>query len=71
MLHSPARKNMLRPSRYLIDGYEGMKAREARMPAPSKKEVAAAAARIVPFFEAWGKMDKASQRRKRLNPPAS
>ncbi|MFI5455362.1 MAG: tetratricopeptide repeat protein [Isosphaerales bacterium] len=50
----------------LVGGYEGMKAREAKIPAPSTKALAAAAARIVPFYEAWGKADKAAAWRKKL-----
>ena len=38
----------------LIDGYEGLKAREAKIPPRFKKELSAAASRIVPFYEKWG-----------------
>jgi len=51
---------------FLVGGYEGMKAREAKIPAPSKKVLAAAGARIVPFYEAWKKADKAAEWRKKL-----
>jgi len=51
----------------LVDSdYEGLKAREAKTPAPSKKRLTEAAERIVPFYEAWGKPDKAAEWRKRL-----
>jgi eukaryotic-like serine/threonine-protein kinase len=53
----------------LVQGYEGMKARSATAPAQSKKQVAAAAARIVPFYEAWGKKDNADEWRKRFATP--
>jgi hypothetical protein len=36
----------------LIDGYEGMKARAARIPGPHRRRLPEAAARIVPFYEA-------------------
>ena len=50
----------------LVQGYEGMKVRAAKVPAQSKKQAAAAAARIIPFYEALGKKDKADEWRKRL-----
>jgi eukaryotic-like serine/threonine-protein kinase len=50
----------------LVGGYEGMMARATKIPAPSKKLLSAAAAQIVPFYEAWGKPDKAAEWRKKL-----
>jgi hypothetical protein len=44
----------------LIQGYEGLKSREAKIPAPSKKHLAAAAARIVPFYESWSQPEQAA-----------
>jgi serine/threonine protein kinase/tetratricopeptide (TPR) repeat protein len=55
----------------LVQGYEGLKAREASIPAPSRGNLAAAAARIVPFYEAWGRADKAAEWRKTLGQPAA
>jgi tetratricopeptide (TPR) repeat protein len=46
---------------FLIGGYEGLKAREGRIPAPARGRLRAAAARIVPFYEAWGRPDKAAE----------
>jgi serine/threonine protein kinase len=46
---------------YLIQGYEGLRQREARLPAQAKKEIDVAAGRIVPFYEAWGKTDQAGE----------
>jgi hypothetical protein len=43
-----------------------MTAREAKIPAPSQKQLAAAAGRIVPFYEAWGKPEKAVEWRTKL-----
>jgi hypothetical protein len=51
----------------LVQGYEGLKAREAKMSVPARRHVSGAAARIVPFYEAWGKPDKAEEWRKRLD----
>jgi tetratricopeptide (TPR) repeat protein len=53
----------------LIGGYEGLEARQAKIPVPSRKTLPAAAARIVPFYEAWGKMDKAAEWRRKLGSP--
>jgi tetratricopeptide (TPR) repeat protein/tRNA A-37 threonylcarbamoyl transferase component Bud32 len=53
---------------FLIRGYEGLEAREAKIPAPFKKRLPEAAARIVPFYEAWGKREKAEEWRMRLAP---
>jgi tetratricopeptide (TPR) repeat protein len=54
----------------LIQGYEGLKAREATISAPAKKYLSAAAARIVPFYEAWGQPAKAAAWRAKLPPTA-
>ncbi len=35
------------------------------MPAQGKRELLAAAARIVPFYEAWGKKEKAEDWRRK------
>jgi tetratricopeptide (TPR) repeat protein len=53
----------------LVGGYEGMKAREARIPARSRRFLASAASRIAPFYEAWGKADKAAEWRTKLGQP--
>ena len=45
----------------LVTGYEGMKAREARIPAQGRPRLAAAARRVVELYEAWGKADKAAE----------
>jgi eukaryotic-like serine/threonine-protein kinase len=49
---------------YLIHGYEGMKAREPKIPAPYRKVVPEALERIVRLYEASGKKDKAQDWRK-------
>ena len=58
---------------YLIGGYEGLSANEAKIPATRKKDVANDGARIVPFYEAWGKPKDAAIWREKLaaaNPEA-
>jgi hypothetical protein len=49
----------------LIAGYEGLDSRAPKLPAPVEKYVAAAAARIPPFYEAWEKPEKAAEWRKK------
>jgi serine/threonine protein kinase/tetratricopeptide (TPR) repeat protein len=39
----------------LIKGYEGLKAREDRIPAPARVNLTASAGRIVAFYEVWSK----------------
>jgi tetratricopeptide (TPR) repeat protein len=53
----------------LIDGFEGLKARQDKIPAQQKKSLAEAAARIVPFYESWGKPEKADEWREKLKAP--
>jgi hypothetical protein len=57
----------------ILAGYEGLKAREARIPAHRREDLEAAAGRIVPFYEAWGRPEKAAAWKARLDragPPA-
>jgi tetratricopeptide (TPR) repeat protein len=44
----------------ILAGYEGLKAREAKIPAPRKPSLAEAAERVVQLYEAWGKRDQAA-----------
>jgi tetratricopeptide (TPR) repeat protein/tRNA A-37 threonylcarbamoyl transferase component Bud32 len=55
----------------LIDGYEGLKAREAKIPAPAKHRIAEAGARILELYEAWGKKDKADMWRQKMRRPTN
>jgi hypothetical protein len=48
-----------------------MKAREERIPAPFRKLLSEASARIVPFYKAWGKPDRLAEWRKRLEQSAA
>jgi tetratricopeptide (TPR) repeat protein len=54
----------------ILEGYRGMKAREAKIPVPHGKKLAEAAARIVTLYEAWGKVDKAAEWRRNLETAA-
>jgi hypothetical protein len=54
----------------ILSGYEGMKAREARIPPPGKPRLTEAAERLVNLYEAWGKQDKAAEWRARLVRPS-
>ncbi len=49
-----------------VDGYEGMKAREARIPAPYRSRVLEAAMRMVQLYEAWNKPVEAAALRIKL-----
>jgi eukaryotic-like serine/threonine-protein kinase len=47
-------------------GYEGMKAREAKITAPNKPYLSKAAERVVRLYEAWGKRDEAAAWKEKL-----
>jgi hypothetical protein len=54
----------------IVSGYEGMKARAARIPPPGKPRLTEAAERVVKLYEAWGKPEKAAEWRARLSKPS-
>ena len=54
---------------FLLQGYDGMKAREARIPAPSRRRLPAAGKRIVTLYNAWGKQNMAEEWTKKLDTP--
>jgi hypothetical protein len=54
----------------IVSGYEGMKAREARIPPPGKPLLTDAAERVIKLYEAWGKKDKAAEWRAKLAKPS-
>jgi hypothetical protein len=64
-------KKYAEAERLLIGGYEQLKARESKIPSPARNRLRAAAARIVPFYEAWGQPEKAAEWRKKLGPGAA
>ncbi len=51
----------------LVQGYEGMKQREAQIPATGKIRLTEALERVVQFYEATGKPDEAATWRKKLD----
>jgi hypothetical protein len=55
----------------IVAGYEGMKAREAKIPPPSKPSFTEAAERVVRLYEEWGNKDKAARWRAKLARPSS
>jgi serine/threonine protein kinase/tetratricopeptide (TPR) repeat protein len=50
----------------LLAGYEGLKSRSSKIPAPSRKRLAEAGAWIIQLYDAWDKKDKADEWRKKL-----
>jgi tetratricopeptide (TPR) repeat protein len=50
----------------VVPGYEGMKARETKIPASGKPRLLEAAVRVVRLYEAWGKPEKAAAWKDRL-----
>jgi non-specific serine/threonine protein kinase/serine/threonine-protein kinase len=53
----------------ILQGYEGMKARGARIPASNKPRLAEAAERVIQLYETWGKRDQAAAWKARLEMP--
>ena len=50
----------------LLSGYEGMKAREAKIPPAGNPRLSEALERLVQLYDAWGKPEQAAAWRKRL-----
>ena len=50
----------------LIHGYEGMKAREAKIPVPYRNKLAEAGARIIELYDLWNKPEKVAQWKAKL-----
>jgi hypothetical protein len=50
----------------LIEGYKGMKEREAKIPAPRKHRLAEAGERVVRLYDDWGKPEEAAKWRAKL-----
>jgi tetratricopeptide (TPR) repeat protein len=55
----------------IVSGYEGMKAREARIPPPGRPRFTEAAERVLKLYEAWGKPEKAAEWRAKLAKPSA
>ncbi len=58
-------KNYAGAEPYLLQGFEGLKAREARIPEFSRQRIAEARARVIKLYEAWGQPAKAEEWRRR------
>jgi tetratricopeptide (TPR) repeat protein len=54
----------------IVEGYEGMKARKARIPPPGKPRLTEAAERVVKLYKTWGKPEKAAEWRARVSKPS-
>jgi serine/threonine protein kinase/lipopolysaccharide biosynthesis regulator YciM len=52
----------------LLQGYEGLKQREDKIPPPGRVRLSEAVERLVQLYDAWGRKDKAAEWRKRLPP---
>ena len=55
----------------IVSGYEGMKARQTKIPPPGKPRFTEAAERVVKLYEAWGKKDEAARWRAKQARPSS
>jgi serine/threonine protein kinase/tetratricopeptide (TPR) repeat protein len=53
------RRNYVEAEPLLIQGYRGLSERQVKIPAPARRNLVAAAGRIVPFYEAWDKPEQA------------
>ena len=49
----------------ILSGYEGLKARETKIPAQHKLRLTEAIERVIALYKAWGKKDKADEWRKK------
>jgi hypothetical protein len=67
--------SLLRQGRYaeaeplIIAGYEGMKARAAKIPGPGKHRLREAGERVIRLYEALGKPDQAAAWKAKLGMP--
>jgi eukaryotic-like serine/threonine-protein kinase len=64
-------KKYAEAERLIVSGYEGMKAREAKIAPPGRPSLTDAAGRVVKLYEAWGKKDKAAEWRAKLAKPSA
>jgi tetratricopeptide (TPR) repeat protein len=61
-----AQKKFAEAEPFLLQGYEGMKSREAKIPAGAQNQLSEAGGWIIRLYDGWGKKDKAAEWRKRL-----
>jgi hypothetical protein len=50
----------------VVSGYDGLKAREAKIPVTEKTRLREAAERVVRLYESWGKPERAAAWRAKL-----
>jgi hypothetical protein len=53
----------------VVEGYQGMKARESRIPVPERSRLREAAERVVHLYEGWGRPEEAAAWKARLGMP--
>jgi hypothetical protein len=51
---------------FLVQGYEGMKQREGKIPPPLKHRLTEAIERLVQLYDEWGRKDTADEWRRKL-----
>jgi serine/threonine protein kinase/tetratricopeptide (TPR) repeat protein len=56
---------------FVLSGYEGLKAREAKIPPAIKVHLTRAGERVIRLYESTGRQKQADEWRTRLNPPAN
>ncbi len=54
----------------IISGYEGLKAREAKIPPPGKSRLTEASERMLKLYEAWDKPEKVTEWKAKLAKPS-
>jgi hypothetical protein len=65
------RKNFAAAESLIVSGYEGMKARESRIPARSRDRLMESGERVAQLYDAWGKKDRAAEWRAKLAPAST
>jgi hypothetical protein len=53
----------------LVDGFEGLKAREKQIPPPDRHRIVESGERVIQLYEAWGRPEKAAEWRTKLARP--
>jgi serine/threonine protein kinase len=64
-----AQKKYVEAEYLILSGYEGMKVREAKIPALTKGRLTEAGERVVQLYEDWGQPEIAAEWRAKLRPP--
>jgi tetratricopeptide (TPR) repeat protein len=61
-----AEKKLAEAEPLLVQGYDGMKRCEAKIPAHRKEELTTSLRRVVELYDAWGKAEQASEWKKKM-----